>query len=92
MIKKADRTRSCYKSDNYTQQVAQDCLIFSRKDKITASINLTSHLIWLKIVGCIIKAKGGPLAGDANFDIAECLPGGMEQGVAGNKNGEREGF
>lgn len=49
------------------------------------------HLIRLKTEGSVIKAEGCPLAGDADFDIAEGLPGGMEQGVAGNKKREREG-
>lgn len=44
--------------------------------------------IWLELRSCAVQAGGSPLAGNADFDVTECLSVSMEQGIA--EEGQQE--
>lgn len=46
------------------------------------------ELIRPEFRGRAVQAGGGPLVGNADFDITECLPGSMEQGIT--EEGQQE--
>lgn len=42
--------------------------------------------MWPELGGSAVLAGRSPLAGNADFDITECLSGGMEQGITARKH------